>query len=216
MSKHPKPGQTSVFQSLASRYPELPVVHSVGRLDLMSEGLLLFTNAGEVSRCLEHPYSAFERQYHVELLREYRALPTLLATLDKPTTVDGIEYKSVSTSYMGNKWVHVKLSEGFDLVSCSSRVVCRQEQGDPLSLLQAGSGDHSAQARGLRTFHAGRAAAQPAGATGDSGRGVRKNAGLSGLGRKKKKTMNSDSPITYFYLYNPTLVTMGARFTYFL
>jgi len=112
VSKAPKDGQLSVFQSLASRYPDLPLLHAVGRLDYMSEGLLLFTNAGEVSRCLEHPFNAFERQYHVELTRDYRALPSLLTALSKPMVVDGTEYRSVSATSMGNKWVHVRLTEG--------------------------------------------------------------------------------------------------------
>ena len=43
----------------------LPKLISIGRLDYMSEGLLLFTNSGEYSRFLELPSSNIERTYSV-------------------------------------------------------------------------------------------------------------------------------------------------------
>ena len=38
---------------------------SIGRLDFMSEGLLLFTNSGDYSRNLELPSKEYERIYRV-------------------------------------------------------------------------------------------------------------------------------------------------------
>lgn len=45
----------------------LPRVISVGRLDLNSEGLLLLTNNGELSRMLELPQNGWSRRYKVKV-----------------------------------------------------------------------------------------------------------------------------------------------------
>jgi len=44
---------------------EFPRMISIGRLDFMSEGLLLFTNNGDYSRNLELPNRGYERIYRV-------------------------------------------------------------------------------------------------------------------------------------------------------
>src|SRR5690606_14763311 len=53
-------GRPNVFDALPSGMPR---VISVGRLDLATEGLLLLTNDGELSRALELPDTALVRQY---------------------------------------------------------------------------------------------------------------------------------------------------------
>ncbi len=51
-----------------SLLPGLPArVHSVGRLDFQSEGVLIFTNDGDLSRALAHPSSGVPRVYHVKV-----------------------------------------------------------------------------------------------------------------------------------------------------
>ena len=40
---------------------------SVGRLDYLSEGLLIITNDGELARALELPTYKIERSYHVRV-----------------------------------------------------------------------------------------------------------------------------------------------------
>lgn len=48
--------------------PKLPApVHSMGRLDFNSEGLLLFTNDGDMTRTLTHPSTGLLRVYHVKI-----------------------------------------------------------------------------------------------------------------------------------------------------
>lgn len=57
-------GRRTVYDLL----PPLPVrVHSVGRLDYHSEGVLLFTNDGELTFALSHPSAAIERVYRVKV-----------------------------------------------------------------------------------------------------------------------------------------------------
>jgi len=58
-------GRPTVFESLPKNLPRLI---SVGRLDLNSEGLLILTNDGELSRVLEHPKTKLRREYKVRVL----------------------------------------------------------------------------------------------------------------------------------------------------
>ena len=53
-------GRPTVFENLPDGMPR---VISVGRLDLNSEGLLLLTNNGELSRLLELPQNGWSRRY---------------------------------------------------------------------------------------------------------------------------------------------------------
>ena len=55
-------GRRTVYDLLA---PEHAGLFHVGRLDTMSEGLLLFTNQGDVARDLLHPSRAVPRRYEV-------------------------------------------------------------------------------------------------------------------------------------------------------
>lgn len=45
----------------------IPHVLSVGRLDYLSEGLLVITNDGDLARALELPTYKLERQYRVRV-----------------------------------------------------------------------------------------------------------------------------------------------------
>ncbi|MES2835032.1 MAG: pseudouridine synthase [Pseudomonadota bacterium] len=112
-------GRPTVFDALPSG---LPRVISVGRLDLATEGLLLLTNDGELSRALELPST--------ELVRHYRARArgrVTQAELDKlkdGCVVDGERYgpitatldkaKDVGGDERGpaNLWVSVSVAEG--------------------------------------------------------------------------------------------------------
>lgn len=68
----------------------MPRVVSVGRLDLNSEGLLLLTNNGELSRKLELPENGWSRRYKVKV-HGYVDLKKLSA-LEKGAVVDGVSY----------------------------------------------------------------------------------------------------------------------------
>lgn len=60
-------GRGTVFNYLKDHGLDIPHVISVGRLDYLSEGLLIITNDGELARALEMPHFAIERQYRVRV-----------------------------------------------------------------------------------------------------------------------------------------------------
>lgn len=92
----------------------LPRVISVGRLDLNSEGLLILTNNGELSRKLELPSNGWVRRYKVKVhgfLDDKK-----LKALEKGISIDGIDYGSIKVE-VENKagtisWLVVSLTEG--------------------------------------------------------------------------------------------------------
>ena len=101
----------TVFDNLPAG---LPRVISIGRLDLNSEGLLLLTNNGELSRMLELPQNAWSRRYKVKV---HGAVDKKkLADLENGAVVDGVHYGSVKVTIESeqgsNTWLSVTLNEG--------------------------------------------------------------------------------------------------------
>ena len=101
----------TVFDNLPAGMPR---VISVGRLDLNSEGLLLLTNNGELSRKLELPSNGWLRRYKV---RVHGAVDDKkLKALLKGTVIDGVEYgpvkAEIESTQGSNFWLLVTLSEG--------------------------------------------------------------------------------------------------------
>lgn len=108
-----KDGHATVFAHLPK---ELPRVISVGRLDLNTEGLLLLTNDGVLTRYLEHPSTGWKRRYRV---RFYGTLSRhALDALQSGITIDDIVYAPAhvelekTTEAKANKWAIVTLTEG--------------------------------------------------------------------------------------------------------
>jgi 23S rRNA pseudouridine2605 synthase len=117
LTSHNDPkNRPTVFQALPR---DLPRVISVGRLDLNSEGLLLLTNDGELSRALEMPQNAWVRRYRARAFGD-----TTQAKLDRlkdGITVEGVRYgpiearldKAQEKAGGGkNIWITLTLSEG--------------------------------------------------------------------------------------------------------
>jgi 23S rRNA pseudouridine2605 synthase len=94
--------------------PGLPRVVSVGRLDLTSEGLLLLTNDGGLSRRLELPATGWTRRYRVRVHGTVE--PERLAALARGIAIDGIRYGPIVAALErakgSNAWLTVALKEG--------------------------------------------------------------------------------------------------------
>ena len=93
---------------------EFPRMISVGRLDFMSEGLLLLTNNGDYSRNLELPAKGYERVYRICIRGQIET--KYLERINKGIKIDNIIYKKIKIKIdKTNKnytWLIVKLKEG--------------------------------------------------------------------------------------------------------
>ncbi|NMM77854.1 23S rRNA pseudouridylate synthase B [Acidovorax sp. SRB_14] len=87
---------------------------SVGRLDLNTEGLLLFTSSGELANKLMHPRFGLEREYAVRVLGA-------LSNEEKTRLLDGVQLDDGVASFGSiedgggegsNCWYRVTISEG--------------------------------------------------------------------------------------------------------
>jgi len=106
-------------QNRPTVFRKLPRLHqgkwqSVGRLDLNTEGLLLFSNSGQLANQLMHPRFGLEREYAV------RVLGTLTEE-SKQRLLSGIELEDGPAHFLtlqegggegANTWIKVTIAEG--------------------------------------------------------------------------------------------------------
>ena len=83
-SLHDEKGRLSVRELLPS---DAGRIYPVGRLDIMSEGLLLMTNDGDFARFMMHPSNAIRKTYRTTVRGE--ALEEGIAKLRQPLEIDG-------------------------------------------------------------------------------------------------------------------------------
>jgi 23S rRNA pseudouridine2605 synthase len=104
-------GRKTVFDVLPA---ELPRLMTIGRLDINTEGLLLLTNDGGLSRVLELPATGWLRRYRVRV--HGKVEESALAGLREGIAVDGVFYGAIEASLdreQGtNAWLTIGLREG--------------------------------------------------------------------------------------------------------
>lgn len=108
---HDPQGRPTVFERLPENLPRL---HTVGRLDLTTEGLLLLTNDGELKRHLELPKTGWLRRYRA---RVHGAIDeTKLRELERGIEIEGIRYGPIAAELErrqgSNAWLAIALREG--------------------------------------------------------------------------------------------------------
>lgn len=105
-------GRTTVFERLPKLTHDRWIM--VGRLDINSTGLLLFTNDGELAHRLMHPSNEIVREYAVRVLGELT--PEMMKNLTDGVMLEDGLAKFEDIKQGGgegvNKWYHVKLKEG--------------------------------------------------------------------------------------------------------
>ena len=109
-ARDPK-GRTTIYDRLP---PGLPRLIPVGRLDFMTECLLLLTNDGELKRRLELPRTAVVRRYRARAFGDVSQAQ--LERLADGVTIDGVHYGSIDANLERrtgrNAWIELALTEG--------------------------------------------------------------------------------------------------------
>ena len=105
-------GRRTVFESISRLKDGRWII--VGRLDINSSGLLLFTNYGELANHLMHPSSEIEREYAVRVNGEVTSdtIRTLLKGVELEDGFMKFEQIIDGGGQGANHWYHVILKEG--------------------------------------------------------------------------------------------------------
>ena len=104
-------GRATIYDRLP---PGLPRLMPVGRLDFMTEGLLLLTNDGELKRQLELPRTGVVRSYRARAFGPISQVQ--LEGLAEGITISGVHYGSINANLERrtgrNCWIEMSLAEG--------------------------------------------------------------------------------------------------------
>jgi 23S rRNA pseudouridine2605 synthase len=109
-SKDPQ-GRKTIFDLLPKNINH---IMPIGRLDINTEGLLLFTNDGNLSRYMEHPDNKIIRKYKIKV--RGKVAEDLIKNMQKKITISRIQYNIVAASIIShtqsNTWLSIEISEG--------------------------------------------------------------------------------------------------------
>jgi 23S rRNA pseudouridine2605 synthase len=112
VSRKDPEGRPSVFR----RLPRLKAGRwiSVGRLDINTEGLLMFTNDGDLANKLMHPSQQIDREYAVRVMGRIddAMLDRLVNGVELEEGVSRFEDIHDSGGSGVNRWFHVVVAEG--------------------------------------------------------------------------------------------------------
>jgi len=108
---HDPKGRPTIYDKLPSGLPRLM---PVGRLDFLTEGLLLLTNDGALKRQLELPKTGVVRTYRARAFGNVSQAQ--LEELAEGVTIEGVHYGSINANLERrtgrNCWIEMSLTEG--------------------------------------------------------------------------------------------------------
>jgi len=109
-SKDPQ-GRKTIFDLLPKNINH---IMPIGRLDLNTEGLLLFTNDGNLSRYMEHPDNKIIRKYKIKV--RGKVAEDLIANLRENIIISRVQYNIITANIISysqsNTWLSIEISEG--------------------------------------------------------------------------------------------------------
>ena len=108
-------GRKTVFELPALNKKGLPRLMNVGRLDVNSEGLLLFSSDGPLAQAMMSPEIGLERTYRIRI--HGRLKPYQIEHLGKGVVSNGIRYRGAQVEEEKeptgrNTWYKIVLTEG--------------------------------------------------------------------------------------------------------
>lgn len=101
-------GRQVAADLLKEKYTER--LYNVGRLDMYSKGMILFTNDGDFAAKLSHPSSQIEKEYIVETSQN---IPDDFPTkFEKGIRIEGVFYKCKKCEILKTRKIKIVLIEG--------------------------------------------------------------------------------------------------------
>lgn len=101
-------GRACAWDLLKEKYSER--LYNVGRLDMYSKGMIIFTNDGEFAAKLSHPSSQIEKEYMVETSQDIpQDFPE---KFEKGIRVEGKFYKCLHCEILKPRKIRIVLIEG--------------------------------------------------------------------------------------------------------